>query len=199
MEAFESFVAIALESEGLVVSSSVKFDVAVRTAKAAYDEIQTHGYEVDLIGARAGRLVLASVKSYLGSRGVVAEHVIGETDHVRFRKLYALLNDEVIRQSVIAGAADRYGYALNQVELRLYVGKFAAPSVGHHEQRIRAWAETQLAGAGPIRVSGLDEVVAKVRTVAQHKQYRDNPALMAVKVLEAAGTLAQGHAADGDG
>jgi len=43
VEAFESFVAVALETEGYVVSSSVKFPVARQTAKAAYAEVQTHG------------------------------------------------------------------------------------------------------------------------------------------------------------
>ena len=49
MEAFESFVAIMLEAEGLVVSEAMKFPVALPTKKAAYQEIQTHGYEVDLV------------------------------------------------------------------------------------------------------------------------------------------------------
>src|SRR4051812_18310454 len=49
-EAFESFGAVALESEGFVVPPAVKFPVQLRTRKAAYEELQTHGYEVDLIG-----------------------------------------------------------------------------------------------------------------------------------------------------
>ena len=69
METFESFVALALEDEGLVVSESVKFPVRVPTRRRDHAEEQTHGYEVDLVGACAERLVLASVKSYLGSRG----------------------------------------------------------------------------------------------------------------------------------
>ncbi len=69
MEAFEAFVALALEDEGLVVSESVKFPVRLRTRRQDQDEIQTHGYEVDLVGACADRLVLASVKPCLGSRG----------------------------------------------------------------------------------------------------------------------------------
>jgi hypothetical protein len=78
VEAFESFVAVALEAEGFVVSGGVKFRVKLPTRKAAYTEEQTHGYEVDLVGARADRLVLASVKSAFGSRGVVAEHVMAK-------------------------------------------------------------------------------------------------------------------------
>lgn len=77
MEAFESFVAIALEADGFVVSPAVKFDVKRRTRKAAYKEMQTHGYEVDLVAARSDQLVLATLKSFLGSAGVRAEDVMG--------------------------------------------------------------------------------------------------------------------------
>ena len=73
MEAFESFVALALEAERLVVSEAIKFPVTRPVAKAARHEIQTHGYEVNLVGARADRLVLATVKSFFGSRGVASE------------------------------------------------------------------------------------------------------------------------------
>ena len=64
VEAFDLFVALALESEGLVVSEALKFPVKVRTTKAAYEQWQTHGFEVDLVGARSDRLVLATVKSF---------------------------------------------------------------------------------------------------------------------------------------
>ena len=43
MEAFEAFVAIALENEGLVVSEAIKFPVQRPTKKAIHEEIQTHG------------------------------------------------------------------------------------------------------------------------------------------------------------
>ncbi|MGN9920246.1 hypothetical protein [Micromonospora palomenae] len=91
MEAFESMVALALEDEQLVVSEAVKFPVPRQTSSG----LQTHGYEVDLVGARSDKLILASVKSAFGSRGIVANHVVGATDDVRARKLYALLNDPV--------------------------------------------------------------------------------------------------------
>jgi FAD/FMN-containing dehydrogenase len=64
VEAFESFVALALEIEGLVVSEAMKFDIARQTTSG----LQAHGYEVDLVGARHDLLVLASVKSYFGSK-----------------------------------------------------------------------------------------------------------------------------------
>src|SRR4051812_41927708 len=99
MESFEQFVAVAMESEGLIVSEAIKFPVARQTKKAAYPEIQTHGYEVDLVGARSDRLVLATVKSFFGSRGVVAEHVMGTSSTARWNNLYLLLNDKQIRKS----------------------------------------------------------------------------------------------------
>ena len=145
MEAFESFVAVALEVDDFVVSQAVKFPVRMQTRRAAYTEVQTHGYEVDLVAAKADQLVLATVKSFFGSRGVAAEHVTGETTtgepvSERKRKRYALLNDRVIRRKVVAAAARRYGYTRGQVELRLYVGRFAGRQTGEHEARIRQWA-----------------------------------------------------------
>ena len=188
MEAFESFVALAMEDEGLVVSSAVKFPVTRRTAKARHAETQTHGFEVDLVAANANKLVLASVKSFFGSRGVVAEHVDGTAGGAKAR-LYALLNDPDVRKQVIAGACRRYGYKAAQVEMRLYVGRFASPTKGANERAVRAWAAKTRVGAGPIRVIGVDEVVSIVRRVAQSKQYRDDPSLVALKVLDAAGQL----------
>ncbi|MGH3534658.1 MAG: hypothetical protein ACRDQG_08085 [Pseudonocardiaceae bacterium] len=189
MESFESFVALALEDEGLVVSEAVKFPVTRQTARISRQEIQTHGFEVDLVGARAGKLVLATVKSFLGSRGVVAEHVTGQGGPPTAQRLYALLNDPVVREAVLNAAAHRYGYRLDQVELRLYVGRFAAPKKGDHERAIREWCTAQRVGAGRIRVVGLVEVATIARRVASRKQYRDNAALTAIKVLDAAGML----------
>lgn len=188
MEAFESFVALAMEDEGLVVSSAVKFPVTRRTAKAQHKETQTHGFEVDLVAANADKLVLASVKSFFGSRGVVAEHVDGSAGGTSSR-LYAMLNDSVVREQVLAGACSRYGYSDDRVEFRLYVGRFAAPTKGENEQRVRAWAAKTIVGSGPIRVVGVKDVVGVVRRVAASKQYRDDPALVALKVLDAAGHL----------
>jgi hypothetical protein len=188
VEAFESFVALALEAEGLVVSSAVKFPVTLRTRRADHVEVQTHGYEVDLIGARADRLVLASVKGYLGSRGVVADQVTGETTSELARR-YSLLNRPEVRGKVLKGAAKLYGYRTGQIEMRLYVGKFAGS--GAHEEQIRKWAKRQRVGAGPIGVYGLKDVVGRVREAASHTQYRDDPVLVTMKVLEAAGMLAE--------
>jgi len=189
MESFERFVAVALESEGYVVSEAVKFPAALQTKKTAYDEIQTHDYEVDLVGARRDRLVLATVKSFFGSRGVAADHVDGTTTNADARKGYRMLNDAAVREAVLAGAASRYGYETSQIEMRLYVGRFAAPTKGTHEAKIRQWCANTTVGAGPIKVVGVDDVVAAARQVANHKRYRDNPVIVTLKVLQAAGVL----------
>lgn len=189
VEAFESFVAVALESEGFVVSEAVKFPVALVTVKAAYAETQTHGFEVDLVAARSDRLVLATVKSFFGSQGVRADHVTDTTSTTPGRKLYRLLNDEIVRGAVIDRACERYGYNQSQVQLRLYVGKFAAPVKGTHEESIRSWCADQVAGCGPIGVYGVKDVVAAVQKAAASTQYRNNTVLVTMKVLEAAGLL----------
>lgn len=128
MAAFEAFVALTLEAEGLVVSEAIKFPVTRTTAKVAHTEVQTHGFEVDLVGASAAKLVLASVKSFFGSRGVSAAAVRGEALKPADNRLYAMLNDPVVRQGILEGACIRYGYKPTQVEFRLYVGTFAAGS-----------------------------------------------------------------------
>jgi hypothetical protein len=189
VEAFESFVAVALEAEGLVVSSGVKFPVRLQTRRVDRVEIQTHGYEVDLVGARADRLVLATVKSYLGSHGVMAEHVTGETTNEKASRRYSLLNRREVRGKVVKEAAKLYGYRTGQVEVRLYVGKFYGS--GAHEEKIRIWAKRQQIGGGPIGVFGLKDVVGQVRAAASHTEYRDNPVLVTMKVLDAAGMLTQ--------
>jgi len=179
----------ALEEEGFVVSPAVKFRVKRPTRKRSYEEAQTHGYEVDLVAANADHLVLATVKSFFGSGGVNWQHVTGETVNERGRRLYLLLNDRDIRKAVVRAAAQRYGYLVSQVELRLYVGRFAGRKHGEHEARIREWATTERAGGGSIRVFGLTEVIDSVLTAATLKQYRDNPVLVTIKVLQEAGRV----------
>lgn len=188
MEAFETFVALALEWEGLVVSEALKFPVPVQTTSG----LQTHGFEVDLVGARSDRLVLATVKSYLGSYGVHADQVMGVAKAASNNKRYALLNNKTIRTSVVRQAAERFGYDESEVELRLYAGKFYGAD-GGHETRIREWCDRpeQFVGGRPIGVVGLPEVVEVVTQIAGNSQYRDNAALVAVKVLQAAGWTRQ--------
>lgn len=177
MEAFENFVSIALASEGYVVGGPYKFPLTLKTNRASHDEYQTHGYEVDLIGASADRLVLATVKSFFGSAGVKANEVLGKSGNI---KGYKLLNNAEIRDGVLKAACDRYGYRPNQVEFRLYGGKFQSDKA---ESEIRDWADLQKVGVGPIRVVNAEEVVGLVQEMAKHKTYSDNPSLVAVKVI----------------
>jgi hypothetical protein len=99
---------------------------------------------------------------------------------------------------VLRQACERYGYKLEQVEVRLYVGRFAAPSKGDNEQRIRDWAAGTKLGRGPVQIISSNEVVGKVRAVAAKKQYRDNPVLVTMKVPDAAGQLKEHVPGTGD-
>jgi hypothetical protein len=133
--------------------------------------------------------VLATVKSFFGSRGVVADHVSGDTADAKARKLYRLLNDTAVRDKVVAGAAARYGYEPAQVHLRFYVGRFAGAR-GNDRIKIEKWCAEQLVGGGPIVVRGVNDVVDQVLAAASAKQYRDDPIIVAMKVLQAAGRIA---------
>jgi hypothetical protein len=90
---------------------------------------------------------------------------------------------------VIQAAAECFGCQPGQVHLRLYAGRFAGPEQGLHEKRIREWCEAQIAGAGPIGVSGVEDVASKVRAAAAQRQYRDNAVLVTMTVLQAAGIV----------
>jgi hypothetical protein len=186
VEAFEQFVALDLEADGLVVSEAIKFPVKRRTRRADRPEIQTHGYEVDLIGARSDMLVLATVKSFFGSRGVHIREVSGEGGNTR---AYAFLNDAIIRDGVVNAACERYGYRPDQLRVRLYVGKFAGSAKADQEAIIRAWCSSQWIGGGPIEVRSLHDIIAKIRRVSSSTMYRDNAVIVTMKVLALAGLL----------
>ena len=128
MEGFEHVVKIALECENLIVTGNLKFYVKRKTSKKKTDEYQTHGYEIDLVGARRDKLVLASVKSFFGSRGVSRQGFKGIADESKktYFALHKIFNEAAIREKVIEEAARIYGYDEDQIELRLYVGKFAS-------------------------------------------------------------------------
>ena len=185
MESFEQLCKVALEAEQFVVTSNVKFFVRRRTRRAAYEEFQEHGYEVDLVGARGDRIVLAEVKSYFGSRGVNSQGFRGLADETRrtdFER-YKLLNDPELLAEVTDQACALYGYERGQAEIRLYVGKFA----GGHEQPIREHLE---AFRNPrVRVVALGEIVDAVVALAGRRTYTDDPVVTTVKALAAAGRL----------
>lgn len=185
MESFEHLCKVALEAERFVVTSNVKFPVR-RTFK---NGPQTHGYEVDLVGARGDRLVLAEVKSFFGSRGVNRQSfaaIAHEGPRTDFG-LFKLLNNESLRQAVVAAARTQYGYELDQVEMRVYVGRFAG---GSHEADVRAHLATF--GAPEVKVVGLTEVVTTLIGLAEQRTYRNDPVVMTIKALMEEGRLRLG-------
>ena len=186
MEAFEHIAKVALEAEGLVVTANVKFPLKRPTRKASRKESQEHGYEVDLVGARHSRLVLASVKSFFGSKGVAKTGFKGLDDtKPKQQKGYLLFNEPDIRDGIIAKAAERFGYDPSMVELRLYVGKFAK----NHETEIRRHLET---ATPPVKVVGLAEIIEHVEREAEPKTYRNDPVVVTMKVLKLLGWSATG-------
>lgn len=191
MESFEHVCKVALEAEGFAVTSNAKFAVRRRTKRVGYEEYQTHGYEIDLVGARGRQLVLAEVKSYLGSVGVNRQGFVGLADRTKktFFDRYKLINDSELRLEVAKVACARFGYALEHLEWRIYVGNFARG----HEAEIRDYL---LALSPPVRVVGLNDIVSSLIGLAKQKTYFDDPVLMTVKALMTAGRIS-GERANG--
>jgi hypothetical protein len=187
MESFEHLCKVALESEGYVVTSNVKFPVRRLTKKQAREEFQEHGYEIDLVAARRTRLVLGEVKSFFGSQGVNRQSFEGLADTSRRTRFegYKLLNQPDLRNAVVSRAAETYGYKPSQVEMRLYVGKFA----GGHEADIR---NHFAAFANPkVSIIGLNQIVDSILLAADRKMYTNDPVVMTVKALRFAGRLVE--------
>ena len=190
MESFEQVVKVFDEARGYVVTSNVKFAVQKQTKKAAFPEFQKHGYEIGLVGASSGSLLLASVKSYLGSTGVHPQGFKGLADETKTTHFggYKLFNDADIREQVIARAAEQYGYPMEQVQLALCVGKFAYKD-GSGEAKIREHLSGMVVGAGPIHVYNLGEIVEGVLEASKASTCHDDSVIMTVKALAASGHL----------
>ncbi len=69
-----------------------------------------------MVEARQDLLVLASVKSFFGSRGVVAEHVMGTVADPRGNRGYAMLNNTDVRSQILEGASKRFGYDEGRIQ-----------------------------------------------------------------------------------
>jgi hypothetical protein len=184
MESFEHLCKVALEAEGFVVTGNIKFFVRRKTRKKGHIEYQKHGYEIDLVGARGDQLVLAEVKSYLGSKGVNRQAFRGladetrKTDYDRFK----LFNEPELRKELCREACERFGYESDRLKLRMYVGKFAHG----HEEAVRA----HLGNLHPsVQVVGLNEIVSALIRLAGPRTYTDDPVVMTVKALALARRL----------
>jgi hypothetical protein len=181
VEAFEHLVKVAMEAEGLIVCGNLKFPVQRQTRKRT-KELQTHGYEIDLVGARSELLVLSSVKSFFGSRGVSRQGFKGLADESKPHKYggYKLFNYEDIREGVIEQASKRFGYPKRSIELRLYVGRFqnaeAKRAITEHLGKI-------VAGRGPIKVYDLNQILELVSRAANSKTYFNDPVIITVKAM----------------
>ena len=188
MEGFEHLVKVALESEHFIVSSNMKFPFKRKTKKKKHDEYQTSAFEIDLVGARGDRLVLASVKSYLGSSGVSKQGFVGLADESKQTNYsnHTLFNDEIVRQGVIEKACEMFGYKEDQVELRFYAGKFT-----NKKDEIIKHLKTITTGAGPVKVYDLDMILDQVLTVTESKTYMNDPVVMTLKALKQAGRIIQ--------
>ncbi len=186
MEAFEHVVKVMLEAQGYLVSTNVKFPITRVTKKAAYEEVQTHGYEIDIVAGRADRLLLGSVKSYFGSRGV-ARSGFRELhgDEHKDQNLYKLFNDTDLRDALIAAAAKRYGYSPHAVRVALYVGKFASG----HESDVRTHLAGMSAGGGPIEVVGNHEICSTLLALLDSDTYMNDAIAVTIRAFAAAGLL----------
>jgi hypothetical protein len=188
MEAFEHVVKVYLEARGFIVTNGVKFPIVKEIVKQdGRKERQTHGYEADLVAARAGQLQLASVKSFFGSRGVNRQGFEGIADEAKRTHFgrYRMFNDLDVRNGMVTGACERYGYSPSAIRMALYVGKFAAADEGIVRQHL----SEILVGGAPVDVIGLDRVVAGLLSAASDRMYINDPVLMTLKALHAAGMI----------
>lgn len=187
MESFEHVVTVMLENSGYVVSTNVKFPVVVVVRKkSGRIERQVHGHEIDIVAARADRLLLGSVKSFFGSKGVSKQGFrwLHGKDHDT-QGGYKLFNSARLRLKVLALAAERYGYQPEQVHLTLFVGKFNPK----HESSIRRHVRKLRIRSGHVRVFGLEGIVRRLRRGAISNTYADDPVIALLKALQHAQVL----------
>ena len=184
MEAFEHIVKVFLESQGYVVTTNVKFPVKRKTKKASYEEYQTHGYEVDIVGARSNSLLLGSVKSFFGSGGVSRQGFkeIANAGRKTHFDQYKIFNEIEVRDGILKEASSRYGYPLKHIQLCLFVGKF---SFGE-EQTITDYLEKKY-----IKVYNLRMIIEGLLEAAKPSTYMNDPVVATIKALQLAGLITE--------
>jgi hypothetical protein len=178
MESYESLVALAMSTEGLLVAGPEKFPFVLPHIRKGKTVLATKWIEVDLIGMNANTLVLSSVKSYFGSGGTTAADFLGEKGEKK-AKLYSLIADEEVRNVVGRAVAERYNFKESQIEFRFYSGLYK----GNSEQRLRSWSEKpeNHAFGKPIKFYNVSQVIEPVSLLAEESRYVDNPSLVAIK------------------
>lgn len=188
VEAFEHVAKVFLEAQGYAVSTNVKFFIRRRTKKQAYEEYQEHGYEVDLVAARADELLLGSVKSFFGSFGLSRQFFreLANDSKKDWWVTNKLFNEPEVQAGVLAGAAERFRYVPAQIFLGLFVGKFKSGD----EDAIRAHLTRMRFGGGAVRLFDLHTIMSGVVAEAKRKTYRDDPVIVALKCLDELGWIA---------
>ena len=193
MEAFEHVVKAYMESQGYIVSTNVKFPVTLRTKKSAYEEYQTHGYEVDVVAAKEGALILGSVKSFLGSLGVNRRGFrgLGGNSTEREYNSYRIFNDTKVRDGIVKQACEVYGYRREAIQIKLFVGKFK--SEDEHREIAKHLSSMKDRGV-KFGVVGLEQIIDGLIREAEKSIYINDPVIMTIKALLASGKLC--HAND---
>ncbi|XXY52848.1 hypothetical protein WME91_17115 [Sorangium sp. So ce269] len=177
MEAFEHVCRVALEAEGYAVSTNVKFYVVVPTKKKDRSESQRHGFEVDLVGANARSLILASVKSFFGSVGVQSAS-LSSTASDDEKKRYRIFHDAHVQATIVDEACAKYGYSQQEVELRLYVGKFKAGD----ESAVRNAVQSLVRPPLRSKVVGPDEILSGIEATLTKDTYVDDPVVATLRL-----------------
>lgn len=176
MESFEHVTKIWLEAEGYAVSSGVKFPVKILTRKKSRPEEQTHGYEIDLVGARANELVLVNVKSFFGSKGL-------DLAFLRKEKIFSNPN---IFKGIVDGAGSRFGYSRRQIRLYVVAGR----ATDGRRREIESWlADFSKTNRLPVTFIGVERIAEGLLKASTSKMYIDDPVIATVKTLRAAGCL----------
>lgn len=179
MESFEAVVATALEAENYVVTGPITIKWFSPGHPKEKGE-QPNRLEIDLVAARGDRLVLATVKSFFGSGGVFPKDVMGTG---RGASGYTMINDVKKRAELIELVAEKYGYKVSEVEVRLYAGKFAGVQ---GEQIIRDWASKQELGGGVLQIVNALQLSKVIFALARESHYQNNVAIAFAKTqLEA--------------
>lgn len=188
MEAFEHIVKVYLESQGYIATTNVKFPVRIRTKKVDREEYQTHGHEVDIVAAKSDSLILGSVKSFFGSKGVSRKAFRVSTDEADGSYLvgYDMFNKPEISKAIIEGAEQRYGYRKSQIHFCLFVGKFKSKD---DEEIITKELSNLKIGDNPVKVYNVRDVSKGLLKAAESKTYIDDPVLTTLKALRQSGYL----------
>ena len=174
MESFVAVVAAALEAENYVVSGPITIKWFSKGEPKVKGQ-QPNRLEIDLVAARGDRLVLATVKSFFGSGGVFPKDVIGQGSGASG---YTMINDVKKRAELIELAAEKFGYKVKDVEVRLYAGKYAGLN---GENEIREWAAKQILGGGPLQVVNALQLSQVINALAQESHYQNNVAIAFAK------------------